>query len=143
MRRTRRGTAGDRGAAAVEFALVSTLLLTLLLGIVAFGFALYRRQSALHAAREGARLASVGVADCAAFGEAVATRGAGAAIEATDVGIAYTDLTSDGLSAGDEVTVTVPYEVDLSLLGFLGFDSFTGEQTGVARVEQVGAVTAC
>ena len=143
MRLRRSDAAGDRGAATVEFALVSTLLILLVLGIIAFGLALFRRQSALHAAREGARLASVGISDCAAFRAAVAGRGTGAAIEPDDVTVSYTDVTANGLGLGDEVTVTVPYEVDLTLLGFIGLGSFTDELTGVARVEQLGSVTSC
>lgn len=139
----RRAVGDDRGAAAVEFALVSTLLILLVLGIIAFGFAMFRRQSALHAAREGARLASVGVNDCAQFQAQVANRGSGANIEQDDVALAYTDVNGFGPSVGDEVTVTVPYEVDLSLLGVIGLGTFTDEQTGVSRVEQVGTVTAC
>lgn len=139
----RRAVGTDRGAAAVEFALVSTILILLILGIIAFGFAMFRRQSALHAAREGARLASVGVSDCAAFQAEVASRGRGANIEEADVTLAYTDVNGGGPGAGDEVTVTVPYEVDLSLLGIIGLGTFTSEQDGVARVEQVGTVTAC
>lgn len=140
---SRRARQDDSGAAAVEFALVSTLLFGLLLGIIAFGFALYRQQSALHAAREGARLAAVGVDDCAAFRAEVADRGTGANIDPDDVELTYDDLNGGGPGAGDSVTVAVPYEVDLSLVGFLGFDSFTGEQSGTARVEQVGTAASC
>ena len=140
---SRRAPEGDAGAAAVEFALVSTLLFSLLLGIIAFGFALYRQQSALHAAREGARLASVGVSDCSAFQTEVAERGIGASIQAGDVAMAYTDLNGGGPGAGDSVTVTVPYEIDLSMIGFLGFDTFDGSQKGTARVEQVGMEESC
>lgn len=136
----RRARDAERGAAAVEFALVSTLLIVLLFGIIAFGFALYRQQSALHAAREGARLAAVGVDDCAAFQQEVSDRGTGAGIDPAAVELSYSDGTP---AAGDAVTVEVPYEVDLSLLGFIGLDSFTGTTTGTARVEQVGEETAC
>ena len=139
----RRAVGDDRGAAAVEFALVSTLLILMVLGIITFGFAMFRRQSALHAAREGARLAAVGVDDCAAFRAEVAERGTGADIVAGDITLAYTDVNGGGPGLGDEVTVTVPYEVDLSLLGMIGLASFENEHTGVARVEQVGTVTAC
>jgi Flp pilus assembly protein TadG len=50
---------GERGAAAVEFAIVLPLLILLVFGIVQFSIA-YNRQQGLHAAaREGARLASL------------------------------------------------------------------------------------
>lgn len=134
----------EDGAAAVEFALVSMLLFTLLFGIVGFGFVLFAQQSALHAAREGARLAAVGVnGTCDAFQDEVARRGSGADVDTDQVGLVYGDLAPSGLGAGDEVTVTVPYAVNLGFLGFLGLEEFEGEQTGIARVEQVGTVTAC
>jgi Flp pilus assembly protein TadG len=50
---------GERGAAAVEFAIVLPLLIVLVFGIVQFATA-YNRVQGLHAAaREGARLASL------------------------------------------------------------------------------------
>jgi Flp pilus assembly protein TadG len=49
----------DRGAAAVEFALVVPLLLVLVFGIVSFGFMLSFRQALSQAASEGARAAAV------------------------------------------------------------------------------------
>jgi Flp pilus assembly protein TadG len=60
----RRRTAGDseRGAAAVEFALVVPVLLVLLFGIINFGQYLSVRQTATQAAAEGARAAAVTVA---------------------------------------------------------------------------------
>ena len=50
----------ERGAAAVEFALVVPLLLLLLFGIVDFGFLLNRNTVLANAAREGVRAASLG-----------------------------------------------------------------------------------
>ncbi len=133
----------DQGAAAVEFALVSTLLITLLLGIIAFGFALFKQQSALHGAREGARLAAVGVNDCDEFQAAVADRGSGAGIVAGEVTMSYTDINGGGPGPGDSVTVAVPYKIDLSVLGFIGLGNYSATQTGIARVETVGTVTSC
>ncbi len=45
----------ERGAAAVEFALVVPLLLTLVFGIISYGYLLSFRQSLSQAAAEGAR----------------------------------------------------------------------------------------
>jgi Flp pilus assembly protein TadG len=136
---------GDRGAAAVEFALVSFLLFSLLLGTIGFGFVLFAQQSALHAAREGARLAAVGVnGTCTAFQNVVAARGKGANVSASAVKLAYTDTNGNGAhDAGDTVTVSIPYTVNIGFLGFIGFSSFNGTQTGIARAETVGTVTAC
>ena len=57
MRRTR--VDGERGAAAVEMALVLPILVLLIFGVVQFSIA-YNRVQGLHAAaREGARIASL------------------------------------------------------------------------------------
>ncbi len=45
----------ERGAAAVEFALLCIPLFLILLGTIEFGFALYAKQAVVSAAREGAR----------------------------------------------------------------------------------------
>lgn len=49
----------DKGAAAVEFALVAPLLLLLLFGIISYGYMLSFRQAISQAAAEGARAAAV------------------------------------------------------------------------------------
>lgn len=49
----------ERGAAAVEFALVVPILLTLLLGVIEFGHYFNVQISATHAAREAARTMSI------------------------------------------------------------------------------------
>jgi Flp pilus assembly protein TadG len=51
----------DRGAAAVEFALLLPVVLLLLFGIVDFGRALNAQITITQAAREGARLGALGV----------------------------------------------------------------------------------
>lgn len=50
---------GDRGAAAVEFALILPLLLLFLFGVVQFGFMFSVYNTMVHAAREGARAMAV------------------------------------------------------------------------------------
>lgn len=50
----------DRGAAAVEFAIVAPLLLVILLGLVDFGRLFFVQVSLAGASREGARAVSVG-----------------------------------------------------------------------------------
>lgn len=47
--------AGEKGIAAVEFALVLPLLVTLLFGIIEFGLVMYNKQVITNASREGAR----------------------------------------------------------------------------------------
>ncbi len=60
MRRPRGGGAHDRGAVAVEFALLLPVLLLILFGIIDFGRALNAQITLTQAAREGARLAALG-----------------------------------------------------------------------------------
>ena len=52
----------EKGAAALEFALVAPLLLMLLLGIVSYGYMLSFRQGMSQGAAEGARAAAMAVA---------------------------------------------------------------------------------
>jgi Flp pilus assembly protein TadG len=54
------GSSADRGAAAVEFALLLPLLLLIVLGIIDFGRMLNAQVTLTQAAREGARLAALG-----------------------------------------------------------------------------------
>lgn len=49
----------ERGASAVEFALLLPLLMMILFGIIEFGMALYRQSIITNASREGARLGIV------------------------------------------------------------------------------------
>jgi Flp pilus assembly protein TadG len=60
MSRNRHDRARQEGAAAVEFALVSTILVALLIGIVQFGFTFWEYIQVAHAAREGVRWAALG-----------------------------------------------------------------------------------
>lgn len=57
----RQGRDRERGAAAVEFALVAPLLLLLVFGIITYGYMLSFRQAISQGAAEGARAAAVGV----------------------------------------------------------------------------------
>jgi Flp pilus assembly protein TadG len=50
---------GERGAAAVEFALVAPLLVLLVMGIISYGYMLSFRQALSQGAAEGARAAAV------------------------------------------------------------------------------------
>ena len=55
----------QRGAAVVEFALVSTLLIMLVVGILSYGYMLSFRQGISQGAAEGARAAAVAADDAA------------------------------------------------------------------------------
>jgi uncharacterized membrane protein len=64
MVRRRRPEAPDRGAAAVEFALVLPLLFVILFGVVEYGYNLFQMQSAQATVREAARAVALGIDDC-------------------------------------------------------------------------------
>src|SRR5215472_333163 len=72
-RRGRRVRGGDRGAAAVEFALLLPLLLLLVFGIIDFGRAINAQITLTQAARTGARLAALGQPNVVSATQAAAT----------------------------------------------------------------------
>lgn len=57
--RGRRGVRRERGAAAVEFALLAPILIMLIFAIISYGYMLSFRQALSQAAAEGARAAAV------------------------------------------------------------------------------------
>jgi Flp pilus assembly protein TadG len=67
------GSGADRGAAAVEFALLLPLLLLIVLGIVDFGRMLNAQVTLTQAAREGSRLVALGQPNVPGRTQAAAT----------------------------------------------------------------------
>ena len=57
----------DRGAAAVEMAIVTPLLLLLLFGIIQYGMLFHSMQAASATARDAAHQAAHGIEDCAPY----------------------------------------------------------------------------
>jgi len=113
----------DRGAAAVEFALVFPLLVVLLFGIVEFG-SIYNAQVMITgAAREGARtMAVTGSAASARTAVIDATGGLAPALVAADITVSPAACTST-----TDVEVTISYDKPF-LTGLFGA---TVELTGV------------
>src|ERR671919_628713 len=79
MRMKRKGRRGEDGAAAVEMAIVLSLLFILLFGIVESAFIFNRWIQVTHAAREGVRELSIGVPLATAETNAEATDGSNTA----------------------------------------------------------------
>jgi Flp pilus assembly protein TadG len=138
-----RGRRGDEGAAAVEFALVSLLLFTLLFAILQYGFYFYQLSSANAASREAARLAATGVKDCDNdFLNAVKSRASG--ITVVGLQTTVTDPPVASPEDGQVVNVKVTYNITRFGFPFVPFISgSTQTQTGKARVESPGSVATC
>lgn len=138
-RRLRRG-ATQRGAAAVEFALVFPVLVALILGGIDGGVAIQARTSVANATREAART--------------VATGGDAAALQASVDGsmnylpgtysYSYTCKKNDGApcgaamgtddASGGEISITITYNFR-SVTGFYPVFNFTMTQSTKMRIE--------
>ena len=111
---------GDRGAAAVEFALVLPLLLLLVFGIIDFGRAYNAQVTLTQAAREGARLAALSQAN-------VVSRTQSAALPLTGVAVAVTPCPAG--STGDAIvqtSYTFSFITPISAISGLFGSSFGG-----------------
>lgn len=109
----------ERGAAAIEFALVAMLLLTLVFGIAEFGRMWFLQSSLAAAARDGARTMAV------KNDQAEATDQAAAVFVGSEgpTTISITPATGDCDSGGD-ATVSLTYDAEF-MTGF--FDPILGE----------------
>jgi Flp pilus assembly protein TadG len=114
----------DRGAAAVEFALVLPVLLLVLCGIVDFGRALHAQVVLTQAAREGARLAALGEPDAS-------TRTLDAAGTLSAVEVDVTACPTNLAAADAVVTVTHQFTFVTPIGGDIGPITLTGR--GVMR----------
>lgn len=140
-----RGERTDKGAAAVEFALVAGILFTLIFGTIQYGLYFWSLQSGAHAAREAARQAAVGSLNCTDFNTAVLNNSRGekaGSISATRS--FYTDqtLTAGATPAviGGAVKVVVSFDsIDLGLPFVPFIDGGKVSEQAVARVESTTA----
>jgi hypothetical protein len=130
---TRSSKAGrrERGAAIVEFAVVLPLLLTILFGIIEYGWVFFIRQTLQNSAREGCRLLvlQTSVEPYANVYARVAD-----VMQPTGVTGYQTTLSRDGCE--ESVAVSVPY-TDISLLGgFFGTEDY--DLTGTCTMRKEG-----
>lgn len=141
----------ERGAAAVEFALVVPILLLLVFGMVQYGLYSWSAQGGASAAREAARRAAVGDhADCAAFRDDVRARidalGDAAGADITRTFAKGPGNSDPGVQVGDVVTVTVEFtSIDLNIPLVPFMNDGRVHQAADARVEgvPVAAVGEC
>jgi Flp pilus assembly protein TadG len=139
MRRRRART--DRGAAAVEFAFICIIFLTLVFGIIQYSMYFWSAQSATAAAREAARRAAVGDQNCSELVTA-ATSNVKLAVTGTvdasrsyfDPGVISGPSKAEG-DVGDNVSVTITYNVVDFGFPFIPFASSAVSADAFARVE--------
>ena len=124
---------GDRGAAAVEFALVLPPLLLLIFGIIDFGRMLNAQLTATEAAREGAR--------ARALGESASAR-----VDTVfgGPGVATTTVNSScptNPTAGQDAKVTVTYTFSfVTPIGFMAGILPNGTSGGTLSLTGVGVM---
>ncbi len=121
LTRCRQGQERRRATAVVEFAVVLPLLMTMLLGIIEFGYVFMVRQTLQHAAREGCRVA---ILQTTVNPYTLVTDRITDAMSPT--GLSTYSVTMTHATAGtpvETVALTVPYD-DVSLVG--GYFGFSG-----------------
>lgn len=118
----------ERGAAAVEFALVLPLLVVLVFGVAEFGRAYYVQATLSGAAREGARVMAL-KNDAGAARSAAANASAPLGVTTGQVGVTPSSCPDPANDTVASVTISYPME---SLTGFFGA-SFTLTGQGVMR----------
>lgn len=113
-----------RGFAAVEFALIAPALLLLTFGIIDVGRMMWTASTLDHAAREGARYATVhGAQSAQPTSEAeVQAFVADRAIGVDPANLSVTVAWSPNSNPGGTVTITVGYQYNSLLVGFITRD---------------------
>ena len=119
----------DRGAAAVEFALVVPILLTLVIGIIEFGRAYNIQTTLSNAARDGVRVMAL-QNDVTAAKSAVTFSASGLDIPDSQIEVDPINCAPEDSTPTATVTVTYPFEL---LSGFLPLDDFTLTGSGSMR----------
>ncbi|GAA1662949.1 TadE/TadG family type IV pilus assembly protein [Kribbella sp. NPDC056951] len=121
----------DRGATAVEFALLLPMLLLIVMGIVDFGRMLNAQQTLTQAAREGARLVALGQPN-------VSSRTQAAATGLSPVGVAISSSCPTGAGPASNGSVQTSYSFQFTpglgyLVSFFGGSGMSGQVTLTAQ----------
>ncbi len=123
-----------RGAAVVEFAVISPLLLTMLFGIIEYGYIFMVRQSLTNAAREGCRIAVLQTSEIP-YSE-VTERVDGMMAPTGLSGYTTTMTHATPADTTESVTISIPI-ADVSLLGNF-FGARTGNLEGTCSMRKEG-----
>ena len=114
--------ASERGAVAVEFAILAPLLIMILLGIMEFGRAYNAQVSLTNAAREGVRVMAISNNQTSAI---TAAKNAAVSLSPALVNSNITFSTAS-CTAGAQMTVTITYTLS-TLTGIAGPFAMTGK----------------
>ncbi|MEC5180052.1 TadE/TadG family type IV pilus assembly protein [Arthrobacter sp. CG_A4] len=106
-------SSSERGAAAVEFALIVPLLLLLLLGVIEFGRVFNAQLQLSAAARESVRVMAIQKPPGTAINAAINTAIAAAPNLNPRLTAGNVQVTPASCAAATDVTVTITYSVDL------------------------------
>ena len=142
LRVARGARPGDDGAAAVEFALVLVMLLTLVFGIIQYGYYFFQSQAASSTVREASRLAAVGIDSCATFTRSVRAAALDNGLPAGAVWRVSVTFAGPGVrpARGDEAAVTLIYRPTKFGFPFLPFLSGNDTKKATTRVEDLGTL---
>lgn len=137
----------QKGAAAVEMAMIAPFLILLLLGTVEFSYKFAQYNEIRHAAREGARFAAVSnpaLNGGSAVNNAAVITNACNALNLPSFGTVTVTTTRTGSSIGSTATITISAAVgSLSNAPFItGFLPSSLSNTATFRLEQTATWTA-
>ena len=110
------------GQAMVEFALASILFMTVVLGAIDFGRAIYIDSQLTNAVREGARYAQVAPTDSNGIRLEVIHKGSGLGLKSGDVVVS---CSPNNCTTGNDITVRANLRFSFITQEFLGIGSFT------------------
>jgi hypothetical protein len=143
----------DRGAAAVEFALVSVLLFTLLFGIIQYGFLFFQYQAAAATAHDAARtlaagptasvfVSGIGQDGCPPWRDSVIATGTANGLPTGSITAlkALTEPPTDPIARGTTVKVVLTFQPTTFGAAFVPMPSSI-DVTAVSTIEAVHAVT--
>lgn len=131
----RAGGRRDRGAAAVEFALLLPLLLLIVFGVIDFGRALNAQITLTQAAREGARLDALGQPSSAVTSRTI---NSATGLNLTSGNVTETLVCQPNAGATDDAQVNVSYQFSFvtpvgAIAGLFGGSGFGGPITLTAQ----------